>query len=284
MIELHETARTALDTEPLTARTLFAALPAGLAADLAAELDPTNTQLDRAVLLDAARPEATRLGRDHVLHEHLVLGWVRLTGGDLTHTRERLQTLTADRAHAEYGSLRPADPSARPTTVLLTGIPGCGKSTLADALAQRLRAPVFSMDWQLGALVPFGLLRPDNTTAVAEVQLVAAAARQLQLGLSVVIDATGHTREARDRWRTLTESLGGTLVGVECVCTDDQVLRERVEGRSRGIPGWPGTVSWKHVLRMRGLWEPWTEPHLVIDSATDSPETALRRVLDAVVK
>jgi predicted kinase len=136
------------------------------------------------------------------------------------------------------------------------------------------------MDWQLGALVPFGLLREDNTDPVADVQLVSAAARQLQLGLTVIIDATGHRRDTRDRWRTLVENMGGDFVGVECVCTDDLLLRARVEGRDRGIPGWHGTVEWEHVLRMRGLWEPWTEPHLVVDSATDSPETAVRRVLD----
>jgi predicted kinase len=174
------------------------------------------------------------------------------------------------------------DPSARPTTVLVAGLPGCGKSTLAESLGRRLRAPVFSMDWQLGALVPFGLLRADNVTAVAEVQVSAAAARQLQLGLSVVVDATGHRRETRDRWRTLTENLGGAFVGVECVCTDDRLLRGRVEGRARGIPGWPATVTWDHVGRMRRLWEPWTEPHLLVDSATDSPEIAVRRVLDAI--
>lgn len=279
MIEPHPSAQAVLGTEPLTARTLCTALPSGLAADLAAELDPTDTPLDRTALLAAARTEAVRLGREHVLPEHLVLGWVRLTGGDLTHARERMQTLAADRAHARYAALRPADPTARPTLVLLAGIPGSGKSTLADSLARRLRAAVFSTDWQLGALTPFGLLRPDNTTAVADVQLVSAAARQLQLGLPVVVDATGHLRQTRDRWRTLTENLGGDFVGVECVCTDDQLLRARVEGRSRAIPGWHSTVEWEHVLRMRGLWEPWTEPHLVIDSATDSPETAVRRTL-----
>jgi predicted kinase len=215
-----------------------------------------------------------------VLREHLVLGWVRLTGGDLAHARERMQVRAADRAYAVYAALRPVDPASRPVLVLLTGIPGCGKSTLAESLARRLRAPVFSMDWQLGALVPFGLLREDNTDPVADVQLVSAAARQLQLGLTVIIDATGHRRDTRDRWRTLVENMGGDFVGVECVCTDDLLLRARVEGRDRGIPGWHGTVEWEHVLRMRGLWEPWTEPHLVVDSATDSPETAVRRVLD----
>jgi predicted kinase len=279
VIRPHPSAQAVLDTEPLTARTLFTALPSGLAADLAAELDPTDTPLDGTALLAAARPEAVRLGREHVLPEHLVLGWVRLTDGDLTHARERMHALAADRAHARYAALRPVDPTARPTLVLLAGIPGSGKSTLADPLARRLRAAVFSTDWQLGALTPFGLLRPDNTTAVADVQLVSAAARQLQLGLPVVVDATGHLRETRDRWRALTGNLGGDFVGVECVCTDDQLLRARVEGRSRAIPGWHSTVEWEHVLRMRGLWEPWTEPHLVVDSATDSPETVVRRAL-----
>jgi predicted kinase len=196
-------------------------------------------------------------------------------------TGERLQADIADRAHASYLALRPADPHARPTMTLVAGIPGCGKSTLAESLGRGLRAPVFSMDWLLGALVPFRVLDQDNTHAIAEVQVTASAARQLHLGLSVVVDATGHTREARARLRTLTENLGGRFVGVECVCTDDRVLRERVEGRARGIPGWHDTVEWEHVLRMRERWEPWTEPHLVVDSATTSPEDALRQALDA---
>ena len=276
MTDLTDSARAALDTEPLTARTLAAAVPVDLA------VEATDTPLDRTALLDAARAEALRLGRGVVLPEHLLLACVRLSGGDLATARERLQTLTAARAHAGYAALRPARPADRPSAVLVAGLPGCGKSTLAEALARRLRAPVFSMDWHLGALVPFGLLRADNTSAVAEVQLTSAAARQLQLGLTVIIDATGHRRETRDRWRELTENLDGVFVGVECVCTDDRLLRHRVEGRARGIPGWPATVTWDHVSRMRGLWEPWTEPHLLVDSAVDSPEIAVRRVLDAL--
>ena len=198
-----------------------------------------------------------------------------MTGGGLP-------AAIADRAHASYLALRPSDPDARPTLVLVAGIPGCGKSTLAESLARHLRAPVFSADWLLGALVPFRVLTQDNAQPIADVQLTAAAARQLQLGLSVVLDATGHTREARDRLRALTEHLGGRFVGVECVCTDDRILRERVEGRSRGIPGWHDTVEWDHVLRMRDRWELWTEPHLVLDSATTPPAEALRQALEAL--
>ncbi|CCH30972.1 hypothetical protein BN6_36770 [Saccharothrix espanaensis DSM 44229] len=161
----------------------------------------------------------------------------------------------------------------------MAGIPGTGKSTLAEALAWPLRAPVFSMDWHLGALVPFGVLREDNAVPLAEVNLTAAAARQLRLGLDVIVDATGHRAQTRSRWRALATKLGGVFVGVECVCSDERVQRTRVEGRARGIPGWHPTVSWEHVQRMRSLWEPWDEPHLVVDSAVDPPAEAVEKVL-----
>lgn len=186
----------------------------------------------------------------------------------------------ADRAFRNYLKLEPT--TERPRVVLVAGIPGVGKSTLAESLARRLRAPVFSMDWALGALVPFGVLDDKNAYPLVALNLNASLARQVQLGLDVILDATGHTREERDRCRELTEQLGGVFVGVECVCSDERLQRERVEGRSRGIPGWHATVPWEHVQRMRGLWEPWDEDHLVIDSAFESPEACVQRVLDTL--
>lgn len=112
--------------------------------------------------------------------------------------------------------------------------------------------------------------------------LIAAAARQLQLGLDAVIDATGHTREFRARLESLAGSLDARYIGVECVCSDESTHRSRIDGRDRGIPGWPATVTWAHLQQMKDRWEGWHQPHLILDTATDSPESALRRVLDLV--
>ncbi|MEY9907530.1 putative kinase [Catenulispora sp. MAP12-49] len=183
-----------------------------------------------------------------------------------------------------YERLTPLDPSATPVAVLVAGAPGAGKSTLAEGLARELRAAVFSMDWRLGALTPFRVLTDENVDPLAETMLIAALARQLQLGLDVVLDATGHEVVSRERCRRVTESLGARFVGVECLCSDPEMHRSRVEGRDRGIPGWRPTVPWEHVVRMQGMWETWPEPHLVMDSAKQDAATTLKLVLDAVAE
>lgn len=179
-----------------------------------------------------------------------------------------------------YLNLEPT--TERPRVVLVAGSPGAGKSTLAESLARRLRTPIFSLDWMMGSLVLARAVTDENAVEVVNLQLTAAVARHVQLGIDVIVDTSGHTREERARWRELTERLGGVFVGVECVCSDERLHRERVEGRSRGIPGWHATVPWVHVERMRGLWESWEEDHLVLDSAVETPDSSVKRVLDVL--
>ncbi|MFE7507469.1 AAA family ATPase [Promicromonospora sp. NPDC057488] len=300
MIQLHPTAEAAWsrlgDADP-TLHALVQAVagePGWVVGDLVAALGLSaddagdgRSRLGRAAVLAAAGREAELFGDDQVRCEYLLLGALGVLGDvdRLARARADFHLLMGNRAFAQYRNLvprpRPAN-AVPPPLVLLAGLPGTGKSTLAESLASALPAPVFSMDWQLGALVPFGVLRPDNTGPLSELTLIAAAARQLQLGLGAIIDATGHTREFRTRLESLADSLGARFVGVECVCSDESEHRRRVEGRDRGIPGWAGTVTWAHVNRMKARWEDWHQPHLTLDTATISSETARRRILELI--
>ncbi|CAA9294262.1 MAG: hypothetical protein AVDCRST_MAG93-4135, partial [uncultured Chloroflexia bacterium] len=38
--------------------------------------------------------------------------------------------------------------------IVFAGLPGTGKSTMAEAVGRTLHAPVFALDWILGTLTP----------------------------------------------------------------------------------------------------------------------------------
>ena len=139
-------------------------------------------------------------------------------------------------------------------------------------------APAFSGDWLLGALKPHGLLngldRPTLLAAYYDL-LTTLATRQLMLGQSAVMDCLVND-EVATRWKELADQYEARLLLVECVCSDEGEHRRRLEGRSRGIPGWH-EVGWGHVERMRAEYPPLTVPHLTLD-AMDPLDVNLRKV------
>jgi adenylate kinase family enzyme len=163
--------------------------------------------------------------------------------------------------------------SAAPLVVVFTGLPGTGKSTMSDLTARRLGIPAFSGDWLLGALQPaHGVLalldRPTYLRTYHQL-LRSLIVRQLMLGQSAIVDCVVDDMTLTD-WQMETDSRGCLLYVVECVCSDESLHRQRVEGRTRDIPGWH-EVGWDHVLRMRAELSPIRADRLMLDSVQSAP-------------
>lgn len=108
---------------------------------------------------------------------------------------------------------------------------------------------------------------PKEMTGVAAYTVACAVAReQLRLGLSVVVDAVNPVEAAREMWRSLAREQGAGLLVIECMCSDRQLHRQRVEARTRNIPGL-AEVTWQRVEERRREYEPWTDDRLVLDTA-----------------
>jgi predicted kinase len=172
-----------------------------------------------------------------------------------------------------------------PILVLVSGWTGAGKSTIAELIAAELAAPIASFDWLMSGLRTFpevweAVERPVERQREVGWSLISRVAeQQLRRGASCVIDLVA--REApRARWAELASNHGAAFRVIECVCSDIELHRSRVDGRVRAIPGWY-ELEWEHVQRGRAGYVPLAEPKLVIDSVRPLEEN-WRQVLELI--
>jgi predicted kinase len=148
--------------------------------------------------------------------------------------------------------------------IVFAGLPGTGKSLLAEVAAHEWVIPVFAKDWLEAALLDAGLTPTDRLGYASYDLLTKLARRQLSLGQSVILDSVASFERIRAQWRELAQEFGATWRVVECICSDEGVHRTRLNGRQRHIPGWH-ELTWADVERVRGYYEPWQEERLVVD-------------------
>ena len=130
--------------------------------------------------------------------------------------------------------------------VVLSGLPGTGKSAVAAGLATRWGAVHVSIDPIEEALIGSGL-PPGWQTGVAAYEAARAVAEQnLALGLTVVVDAVNDSEPARDTWRAAAAATGSDLVFVLLALEDAVEHRRRLETRVRGLQNVP-EPSWDDV-------------------------------------
>lgn len=160
--------------------------------------------------------------------------------------------------------------------IVISGLAGSGKSTIADAIGRARGCPVLSVDPIESAIVRSGVPRSFETGLAAYVVAEAIADAHLAQGLDVVVDAANYAEPGRAMWR----ALGGKheLIPriIECVVSDSAVHVARIASRRRGLA--IAEPSWEVVQRQRAEWRPWPEAHLTLD-AVDPVDVNVARAL-----
>jgi predicted kinase len=153
--------------------------------------------------------------------------------------------------------------------VIMAGLPGTGKSTVARALAQRLPAAVLDKDVIRAALftperVEYSRVQDDFCQEI----MLQAAAYLLGRNLSSYILLDGRTfsrRYQRERVLDFCLQLRTRWAMLECVCSEPTALaRLEKAATEQTHPATNRTADLYHQIRK--AWQPIDNPKLVIDT------------------
>jgi predicted kinase len=163
--------------------------------------------------------------------------------------------------------------------IVVSGLPGTGKSAVAAALATRLGAVHLSVDTIEDALLGAGLPRSWETGVAAYEAVGTAAVQNLVLGAPVVVDAVNDSEPARGTWRRAAAGTGTELAFVLLTLDDEAEHRRRLEGRVRGLAHVP-EPSWDAVRARAAAYAPWAEGACVRIGAERPVDEVVRGLLD----
>jgi predicted kinase len=159
--------------------------------------------------------------------------------------------------------------------VVLSGLPGVGKTTIARRLSRATGAVHLRIDSIEQILRAAGWDVQGEGYGVAHL----VAEDNLRIGRIVVADCVNPWPLTRREWAAVAARTGVPSLDVEIVCPDVAVHRQRVESRVADIDG-HALPGWTDVLQRD--YQPWTTDRLVVDTAALDVGEAVRLIESAM--
>ena len=147
-------------------------------------------------------------------------------------------------------------PGARPALVLVSGLPGTGKSTLSRSLAERANFEVIRSDvvrkeiFAEEAAEQTGSLYTSERTQRIYDECRDRAHRMLLKGKRVIVDATFQHEQDRQNFLQMAIDCGARAAWLECVASPE-ITRQRIEARQ----GDASDADWSVYQLVRSRWQ-----------------------------
>jgi len=162
--------------------------------------------------------------------------------------------------------------------IILSGLPGTGKTTIARELSRQLAAVHIRIDTIEQALRTAGTLDGPVNDEGYRIGY-AIAEDNIRLGRTVVADSVNPIEITRQAWRNVATRAGATSIDVAVICSDLNQHRRRVETRAADIAG-HDLPTWDDVLNRE--YHPWTGDRLIVDTAVGGVDLAVSRICSAL--
>lgn len=168
------------------------------------------------------------------------------------------------------------EPLAEPTLIVVSGLPGTGKSYFCGKLAERLPVVVLESDTLRKSLFPSpGYSQQESAYLFRVVHRLIE--RLLKRGVSLILDATNLSERYREHFYSIAERLDVKLILVR-VEAPPELVRERLNTRQE-TPEAKSDADWAIYQRMKPTVEKICRNHYVVDTSRD-----ITPVLDKIVR
>lgn len=166
------------------------------------------------------------------------------------------------------GDTGPATHRRPPTLVMMVGLPGTGKTTLARRIAAKVPLAVVESDRIRRQLSTSPDYSPEESRRVFY-HVHRQIGRLLRQGKHVLFDATNLREWNRRKAYHIAESVGARVLILRTVAPEDEVARRLEKRGDRMDPEDRSEADWVVYQRMRAEYQEIRLPHRLVDTTRD---------------
>lgn len=173
-------------------------------------------------------------------------------------------TSDAQRLAESLGEL--PEPQVKPTLIVISGLPGTGKTYLSKKLAERLQFAVLESDALRKSLFSPPAYSPAESSRLFQA-IHLLIEKLLRKGIPIILDATNLSERYRERLYHIAERLDARLILVR-VDAPPEVVRRRLEERAKDKEK-KSDADWEVFQRMRPTVQKISRNYFSVDTSKD---------------
>lgn len=170
------------------------------------------------------------------------------------------------------------EPMAQPAFIVVSGLPGTGKSFFCKKLAERLPLLILESDSRRKVLFPRPVYTPEESARLFRA-LHHLIEGLLKKGIPLILDATNLSEQHRERLYNIADRLNARLIMVR-VEAPSALVQERLKARAEGKKTESKSdADWSVYQKMKPLVQRIGRNHYAVDTSKD-----ITSVLEKIVR